>query len=146
METGHPVQASRTRAAAGAALSAVSALALLAGCATTNPRPIGAIVPMEGGSYRSEVKSDSLAQATKAFVHDAELTCGGAEAPSRLPWAAKTPPVAKYVVVSQTNKTTGGKEIEAENKNVQAGIAAGLRYLRLESKESVEITTVFKCT
>jgi hypothetical protein len=37
------------------------------------------------------------------------------------------------------------KTIEAENKYVTAGIALGLRNLRLESKDSFELTTVFKC-
>jgi hypothetical protein len=51
----------------------------------------------------------------------------------------------RYVLVSQTAKTKQGQVIEAENKNVAAGIAVGLRCLGLESQDAVALESVFKC-
>lgn len=108
----------------------------LAGCATT---PMGAVVPMAGGTHQSVVKAGDKAAASRAMDHDAKLTCG---TPGTVPMMNKD---GKYIVVSQTEKAKDGKAIEAENKNITAGIAVGLRYIGLESKDTFELTTVFKC-
>lgn len=121
----------------------VAGLFLLTGCATAPQKPIGAVVPLEGGKYQSAIKAPDQSQALKVFTHDAELTCTKGE-PPRNPFAAK-PPAGKYIVLSQTAKDKDGKQIKADNKTVEAGIAVGLRYLGLESKDAVEINTVFRC-
>lgn len=75
----------------------------------------------------------------KTFDHDAKLVCG---TPGAVPMLNKD---GRYEIVSQTERAKDGKEITTENKNVQAGIAVGLRYLGLEAKDTFELTTVFKC-
>lgn len=126
------------------ALAALGAAALLSACATTGP--IGAVLPLEGGRFQSSVNGLDQANALKAFTNDAELTCGGGASAQKMPWQATKPagPV-KYAVVSQTLKSKDGKEIKAENKNLEAGIAVGLRYIGLEAQDKVEVTTVFRC-
>ncbi len=121
------------------------AIGLLAGCATAPERPRGAIVPMEGGRYQSAVKSEDPASALKTFTNDAELTCTKGGDKSRMPWEAKPAP-GKYAVISQTIKAKDGKEIKSsDNKMLDAGIAVGLRRFGLESKDAVEVMTIFKC-
>jgi hypothetical protein len=120
-------------------------LSALAGCATPPPRPIGAVLPMAGGTYQSTVKSSDEQQALKTFTHDAEVTCRKGDAPKpRMPWeAAPAPP--KFSVLSQTMKNKDGKDIKSDNKMLDAGIAVGLRKFGMESQDSVTATTVFKC-
>ena len=126
-------------------LAAVLSLSVLAGCATGPERPRGAVVPMEGGRYQSAVKAGDPQAALKTFTQDAELTCTKGGAKSRMPWEAKPDP-GKYAVISQTVKSKDGKEIKpSDNKLVDAGIAVGLRRFGLESKDEVEVMTVFKC-
>jgi hypothetical protein len=121
-----------------AKLSALAlTFALLAGCAATGP--MGAVVPLAGGEHRSVVNAGDLADANKIFDNDAKLTCGSG---GSFPGMSRP---GKYVMVSQTAKTKEGKEIQTENKTVQAGIAVGLRYLGLEAKDAVTLETVFKC-
>ncbi len=124
-------------------IASFTALAI-SGCATPAPRPFGAVLPMEGGRYQSAIKSSDTAQALKHFTRDAEITCAKGATGTRMPWDAKPAP-AKYVVVSQTMKEKGGKEIKSDNKMLDAGIAVGLRHLGLEAQDAVEVTTLFKC-
>ena len=42
-------------------------------------------------------------------------------------------------------KDKDGKEIKSANKNLDAGIAVGLRYFGLDAKDTVQSTTVFRC-
>ena len=125
-------------------LSALALASALGGCATSPPRPTGAIVPLEGGRYQSSVQGLDGSQALKTFTRDAEITCAKPEQSARMPWDAKPAP-ARYVVLSQVSKTKDGKEIKSDNKNLDAGIAVGLRYVGLEAKDSVEVVTVFRC-
>jgi hypothetical protein len=127
------------------AATALAIATLAAGCASPPPRPIGAVLPMAGGSYQSTVKSSNPEQALKTFTHDAEVTCGdGKGSKPRMPWEAAPPP-PKYVVVSQTMKDKDGKDIKSGNQMLDAGIAVGLRKFGMESKDSVTATTVFRC-
>lgn len=119
-------------------------LAVLSGCASAPARPQGAIVPLEGGRYQSAVKAEHQEAALKTFTRDAEITCTKTPVKQRMPWEAAPPP-AKYAVISQEVKSKDGKDIKSDNKMVDAGIAVGLRKLGLESKDAVEVTTVFKC-
>lgn len=112
-------------------------IALLSGCATRSPT--GAVIALAGGEHRSVITSTDIAQASKTFDSDAKLTCGGS---GGFPGMSKP---GKYQVVSQTVKNKEGKEIQADNKNLQAGIAVGLRYLGMDAKDSVTLETVFKC-
>ncbi len=140
-----PDSAAQMHSRASAMLTAAMTLALAAGCATAPPRPRGAIVPMEGGRYQSAVKAGDQQAALKTFTHDAEVTCTKGETKQRMPWEAQPAP-AKYAVISQTVKDKEGKEIKSsDNKMLDAGIAVGLRRFGLESKDAVEVTTVFKC-
>jgi hypothetical protein len=126
-------------------LAAVLSYALLAGCASPPPRPSGAIVPMEGGRYQSAVKSGDSQAALKTFTRDAEITCTKGETKTRMPWEAQPAP-PKYTVVTQTVKDKEGKEIKSsDNKMLDAGISIFTRKHGLESKDSVEVTTIFKC-
>jgi hypothetical protein len=126
-------------------LTLLATAAVIAGCATPPPTPSGAIVPMGGGIFKSSIKSSDASMALKTFTNDAEITCSTGGKPSPLPWVAKPPP-PKYAVISQNAVDKSGKEIKSsDNKKLDAGIAVGLRYIGLESKEAVEITTVFKC-
>lgn len=129
-----------------AKLMAVLAITTLAaGCASTPERPRGAVVPMEGGRYQSAVKAGDPQAGLKTFTRDAELTCTKGGAKSRMPWEAKPEP-GKYAVISQTVKSKDGKEIKSsDNKMLDAGIAVGLRRFGMESKDEVEVMTVFKC-
>lgn len=120
-----------------AAPAAILAVLLLGACATQGP--IGAVVPMTGGVHQSVVNAPDRSGALRSFDNDAKLTCGSS---SPLPGMARP---GRYVVVSQSGKEKTAKEIQAENKNVQAGIAVGLRYLGLEERDSYELTTVFRC-
>lgn len=114
------------------------AAALLGGCASS--KPIGAVIPMQGGTHQSVVQSMDSTQAMKSFDHDAKLTCGTAGA---IPALDKP---GNYVVVSQNASAKGpGKIASSDDKRLDAGIAVGMRYLGLEGKESVELTTVFRC-
>ena len=123
-----------------ATLTMMLSLAWLGGCATG---PIGAVLPLEGGQFQHSVTGGDPQDALKSFTHDAALTCGGGSGKPRMPWEAA--PAANYVVVSQSIKDKDGKEIKAANKNVEAGIAVGLRYLGLDAKDTVQTTTVFRC-
>ncbi|KNZ32627.1 MAG: hypothetical protein AD742_10385 [Methylibium sp. NZG] len=125
-------------------IAVLTVATLAAGCASTPERPRGAIVPLEGGRYQSAVKSADVQAGLKTFTSDAELTCTKGGSKSRMPWEAKPEP-GKYAVISQTVKGKDGKEIKSDNKLVDAGIAVGLRKFGLESKDEVEVMTVFKC-
>ena len=116
----------------------------LVGCASAPPRPIGAVVPMEGGRFQSSTKGPDQERAMKTFTHAAEVTCGKHDGSPRMPWQAKPAP-AKYVVVSQNTKAKDGKQIKSDNKMLDAGIAVGLRQAGLEAQDSFEVTTIFKC-
>ncbi len=123
----------------------IAATALAAGCATPPPRPTGAIVPMAGGQFQSAVTGADPQQTLTIFTRDAEITCSKDEPKAfRMPWEPP-PKRAKFSVVSQTMKYKDGKEIKSDNKLLDAGIAVGLRKLGLEDKDSLQITTVFKC-
>lgn len=125
-------------------LTSLAALGLtLAGCATA-PSHIGAVVPMEGGRYQSSITGGDPASAMKAFTHDAIITCDKTPQKTRMPWESAPPP-PKYVVLSQVMTDKDGKQIKSDSKNLDAGIAVGLRYLGLESKDSVRATTIFRC-
>lgn len=116
----------------------------LAGCATPQERPRGAVVPLEGGRYQSSVKAADTQAAMKTFTNDAEITCTKNDGSARMPWQGKPAP-GRYVVVSQTAKAKDGKEIKSDNKLLDAGIAVGLRKYGLEAQDAVEVSTIFKC-
>ena len=100
---------------------------------------------MEGGRYQSAVKAGDSQAALKTFTHDAEVTCAKGETKPRMPWEAKPAP-AKYTVVSQSVKDKEGKEIKSsDNKMLDAGVDVFTRKYGLQSKDAVEVTTVFKC-
>jgi hypothetical protein len=123
----------------------VAAAATLSGCASAPPTPSGAILPMEGGRYQSTVRSSEEADAQRIAMRDAEITCNKTPPKAYMPWEAKPAP-AKFMVVSQTTKNKEGKEIKSsDNKMMDAGIAVGLRKLGLEAKDSITVTTIFKC-
>lgn len=129
-------------------LAVLAITTLAAGCATQGPpRPIGAVLPMAGGTYQSTVKAGDPEQALKTFTHDAEVTCGDGKPPARrMPWESAPPPSPpKFVVVSQSMRDKDGKEIKSGNKMLDAGIAVGLRRFGLEAQDSVTATTVFRC-
>ena len=115
-----------------ATVAMLSGLVALSGCATA---PRGAVLSLQGGQYQSVVKSSDRASASKVMDGDAKITCGGGMFSKG----------GKYAVISQTIKEKDGKEIRTDNKTTDAGIALGLRYMGLESKDAVELTTVFKC-
>jgi len=116
----------------------------LCGCASAPPRPIGAVAPMVGGGFQSTVSGPDKASASKTFTHDADVTCRKGPPPSSLPWAAAPEP-GRFTLVSQTAKDKEGKKIKSDDSKLDAGIAVGLRYMGLESKDSVELVSVFKC-
>lgn len=122
--------------------TAVLGLSLLVGCASAPRKPSGAVVPLEGGQYRSSLKSSNEAAAQKVFATDAEITC---EKPSEssMPWAKPIP--GKYVVVSQTVKEKEGKDIKSDDKKLDAGIAFAVRKFGMEAQDAVEVNTIFKC-
>lgn len=126
-------------------LALALSLTILAGCASPPPRPNGAILPLEGGRYQSNVKRENAEAAVKTFTHDAEITCAKPETKTRMPWEAAPPP-AKYVVLSQKMVDKNAKEVKSsDNKMLDAGIAVGLKRFGLEGRDAVEITTIFKC-
>ncbi len=115
-------------------------LALVAGLgACAAPQPRGAVLPMQGGIYQSVVKGPDQAMANKIFDSDAKLTCGSAGA------VRVMDKPGKYVVLSQNGRDKDGKKVEADSKTATAGLTVGLRYLGLESKDSYELTSTFKC-
>lgn len=116
-----------------------------AACASPPPRPTGAIVPMQGGQFRSEIAGMDAQQALSTFVRDAEITCRkGDDSAVRMPWTPAPPP-PKYTVISQDIRTKDGQQIKSDHKMLDAGIAVGLRRLGLEDKGSVQVTTMFRC-
>lgn len=120
-------------------------LATAAGCASAPARPSGAIVPMEGGRHQSTVKSEDKAGALKTFSRDAELTCTKGGDKSRMPWEAKPDP-GKYAVVSQNVVEKAAEKVKStDNKMLDVGVSLGVKRLHMEGKDSVEITSVFKC-
>jgi hypothetical protein len=126
-------------------LLAVYTIMALAGCASPPPRPDGAILPLEGGRYQSNVKRGNAEAAVKTFTRDAEITCAKPETKTRMPWEAAPPP-AKYAVISQKMVDKNAKEVKSsDNKMLDAGIAVGLKRFGLEGQDAVEITTIFKC-
>ncbi len=140
-----PRAAARPHGRSVATLTTALTLGLVAGCATAPPRPRGAIVPMEGGRYQSAVKAGDQQAALKTFTHDAEVTCTKGETKQRMPWEAKPAP-PKYAVISQSMKDKEGKKLESsDNKMLDAGISVFARKHGLESKDAIEVTTVFKC-
>lgn len=122
--------------------TAALGLSMLAGCSSAPRKPFGAVVPIEGGQYRSSLKSSNEAQAQKVFMTDAEITCEKPPASSMF-WSKATP--GKYVVVSQTMKEKEGKEIKSDDKKLDAGIAIALRKFGMEAQDAVEVNTIFKC-
>jgi hypothetical protein len=124
---------------------ALGITALAAGCASAPPRPSGALQPMEGGRFQSVVKAEDKAGALKTFSRDAELTCTKGGEKSRMPWEAKPAP-GKYAVVSQNVVEKAAEKVKStDNKMLDVGVALGVKRLNMEGKDSVEITTVFKC-
>jgi hypothetical protein len=128
-----------------AMLPAALSLSILAGCATAPERPGGAILPLEGGRYQSNIKRANAEAAISTFTRDAEITCKKPETKTRMPWEAAPPP-AKYAVISQKMVDKNAKEVKSsDNKMLDAGIAVGLKRFGLEGQDAVEITTIFKC-
>jgi hypothetical protein len=127
-------------------LLAVTTIVALAGCATPPPRPSGAITPLEGGKYQSNIKRESAEGAYKTFANDAEITCDKTPpGKTYMPWESKPAP-AKYTVISQKAVDKNAKEVKSsDNKMLDAGIAVGLKRFGLEGKDAVELTTIFKC-
>jgi hypothetical protein len=126
-------------------LISIAAIVALAGCATAPERPGGAILPLEGGRYQSNIKRANAEAAISTFTRDAEITCKKPETKTRMPWEAAPPP-AKYAVISQKMVDKNAKEVKSsDNKMLDAGIAVGLKRFGLEGQDAVEITTIFKC-
>ena len=120
-------------------------LATAAGCASAPPRPSGAIQPMEGGRFQSVVKAEDKARALKTFSSDAELTCTKGGDKPRMPWEAKPVP-GKFAVISQNAVEKAAEKVKStDNKMLDVGVSLGMKRLNMEGKDSVEITTVFKC-
>lgn len=116
-------------------------LTLLSGCAT--PGPAGAVLPLEGGRYQHSISGYDPEQALKGLAADAGRTCAKEPQKKLMPW--ETAPTGRFVVLSQSMKDKDGKEIKSANKNLDAGIAVGLRYFGLDAKDTVQSTTVFRC-
>ncbi len=122
-----------------ASLLTLLATAVAAGCAS-GPQLRGAVVPIQGGAHQSVVTGPDNTTALRAFDDDAKATCGT----QGVVKALNKP--GKYSVVSQNTVTKGAEKIaSSDDKKLDAGISVGLRYLGLESKDKVEVTTVFKC-
>ena len=129
------------RVASVVSTTIASALALLSGCAA--PGPAGAVLPLEGGRYQHSITGFDPEQALKALAADAGRTCSKDPQKKLMPW--ETAPAGRFVVLSQSMKDKDGKEIKSANKNLDAGIAVGLRYFGLDAKDTVQSTTVFRC-
>jgi hypothetical protein len=126
-------------------LTSLAAIVALAGCATAPERPGGAILPLEGGRYQSNIKRANAEAAISTFTRDAEITCKKPETKTRMPWESAPLP-AKYAVISQKMVDKNAKEVKSsDNKMLDAGIAVGLKRFGLEGQDAVEITTIFKC-
>ncbi len=127
-------------------LVGVATIITLAGCASPPPRPSGAITPLEGGRYQSNIKRGDAEGAYKTFARDAEITCDKTPpGKTYMPWETKPAP-AKYAVISQKAVDKNAKEVKSsDNKMLDAGIAVGLKKFGLEGKDAVELTTIFKC-
>jgi hypothetical protein len=106
--------------------------ALLTACASQ----MGAVVPLQGGTHQSVVKATDKPGAIRMFDNDAKLTCGGGGIMAK---------AGKYAVISQTAKEKEAAGVKTDNKTVDATIAVGLKYLRLQDSDTYELTTVFKC-
>lgn len=124
-----------------AAIAITASMCLLSGCAT--PGPAGAVLPLEGGRYQHSISGLDPEQALKGLAADAGRTCAKEPQKKLMPW--ETAPVGRFVVLSQSMKDKDGKEIKSANKNLDAGIAVGLRYFGLDAKDTVQSTTIFRC-
>ena len=82
-------------------------------------------------------------QALKGLAADAGRACAKEPQKKLMPW--ETAPAGRFVVLSQSMKDKDGKEIKSANKNLDAGIAVGLRYIGLEARDTVQSTTIFRC-
>jgi len=127
--TFHRLLAQASLAAAGLALAA---------CAS-GPRLVGAVTPQAGGTLQSIVKGADRTMALRSFDNDAKAYCG---TPGAIPALDKP---GKYVVVSQNVVDKQGDRANTGDGRIDAGVTAGMRYLGLEKKDSVEVTTVFRC-
>ncbi len=52
------------------------------------PRPVDAVVPMAGGTFKSSIKNSDTSMVLRIFTQDAEITCSNGEKASPLPWVA----------------------------------------------------------
>jgi len=127
----------RAPALTSAILAAAASLALTA-CAS-GPRLTGAITPQVGGNLQSLAKGPDRTTALRNFDNDAKAYCG---TPGAIPALDKP---GKYAVISQNVVDKQGDKPNTGDGRIDAGVTAGMRYLGLEKKESVEVTTVFKC-